>query len=258
MMEAFDRDFFLSQTKGTVPVCKIFINKETASTNLDAVELVRTGIGENALIIAETQTDGRGTKGRSFFSSAGGVFFSLILSNVDKELLNRLTPTAAVAAARAASTVSGEKVEIKWVNDIIAGGKKVCGILCEALLKGNTASAIIGVGANIYEPENGFPDELNEIAGTLCGRSGEKLLRERFTAEFLNEFFRLLKLSGEGLLNEYTARSCVLGKEIYVIKKNRKEKALAIGIANDFCLVVKYECNTIEKLLSDEVSVRIV
>lgn len=256
-MEAFDEKLLRSLTDKGVPECTIILSRETGSTNLDAKALHRSGFRGTALLAAERQSGGRGTKGRSFSSPEGGIYFSLLIPLPQPDKLPLLTPMAAVAAARAADLVSGKTTQIKWVNDILLEGRKVCGILCEAVLEPDAGGcAIIGVGADVYEPRGGFPDELRDIAGTLCGETDASGMRERFTAAFMNGFFSLLNGGADKLHDEYSKRMDIIGKTVKVTKIDREENAVVLGIANDFRLVVQYGTSFIEKLLCDEVSVR--
>lgn len=126
---------------------------------------------EGLVLIAQAQSAGRGRSGRSFFSPPGGLYMSLLLRpefSIRQSVY--LTAMAAVAAARACETLCGSPIQIKWVNDLWKDGKKVCGILTEASMdveSGLLEYAIVGPGFNLVPPPNGWPPELEGIAGSL-------------------------------------------------------------------------------------------
>lgn len=152
---------------------KTVILEETESTNSFCKELSRE-FKEDLAVIALSQSKGKGRLGRSFFSpKGGGIYISFLLHpHLNAEDCTKITTAAAVAAAKAIDFISRKNTLIKWVNDIYLDGKKVCGILTEAGFSGNAQKldyAILGVGINLYDPENGFPDDLKEKAGSVFG-----------------------------------------------------------------------------------------
>ena len=137
------------------------ILRETDSTNRVAKELARQGAPHGSRVEAERQTAGRGRLDHSFFSPQGGVYLSVILRpDVPREDRALITPMAAVAVRQAVNSITDIELGIKWVNDLYLGDKKVGGILCEAV----GDAVIVGVGLNVWEPEGGFPPELNAAA----------------------------------------------------------------------------------------------
>ena len=145
---------------------------ETDSTNKQLKELWLAGrAGEGTAVLAERQTAGRGRLGRSFFSPEGGLYFSLLLRPRDLASdAGLITVSAAVALARACDRFLPEgaaPTKIKWVNDLYRDGRKIAGILAEAVSRGNESRVILGVGLNLTLPEGGFPAELREKAGAL-------------------------------------------------------------------------------------------
>lgn len=145
----------------------------TGSTNTLLREKARDGAKEGCTVIAGAQTSGRGRLGRNFYSPPDtGVYLSILLrplSLAPSEAV-AFTTMAAVAACEAIEKVSGRQAQIKWVNDIFMDGKKVSGILTEASLRpksGKIDSIVLGIGINVYPPENGFPADLGQIAGSV-------------------------------------------------------------------------------------------
>ena len=233
---------------------KKYYFKEIDSTNEFAKrEAAKTS--KDILIISEKQTAGKGRMGRSFHSPEGGIYMSLLLHpKADKNPV-KITIMAAVAVARAIETVVGAQVYIKWVNDIYVDNKKICGILTEGSY--NTEKkifdyAVSGVGINLFRPENGFPDDIKDIAGSLLNRKDD-FKKERLIDAFLENFFEIYD-GNTDYMPEYKSRSNVLGKEIEYIKKGERIRAKAIDILNSGELVVKNE-NGIENLNSGEIKI---
>ena len=239
------------------------VRKSVTSTNTVLRELAEKNLPEGYVLVSEAQTAGKGRQGRAFFSPSGhGVYFSILLRpNLKSEEVALITPAAAVAAARAIEQISGICVGIKWVNDLFNRGKKVCGILTEASVNmedGSVDSVILGIGINITEPENGYPEAIRGIAGALLGTGGATdNIRCKIIAAVLENFWRFYKnLSKLEFLNEYRTRSTVIGRDIFVISHGEKIAAHAVAIDEKCRLVVRYENGETEILSAGEISVR--
>lgn len=230
------------------------------STNTYLKEKAISGASEGTVIIARSQSGGKGRLGRSFFSPDDtGIYMSLLLrpdSAPDASL--SITACAAVCAAEAIETVTGVHSEIKWVNDIYCHGKKVCGILTEGQIDPDTLKlsfAVLGIGINVFTPKNGFPDELSDIAASILPHSESTDILNRLTAEFLNIFSKKYKtLSDKSFLTEYKNRSCLLGKTVKVT--NSDIIGTAVDIDDDFHLILMLNDGKLMPLSSGEVSVR--
>ena len=247
----------------TAGVFRLDVRKSVTSTNTVLRDLAAEGVSEGYVVAAGEQTAGKGRQGRAFYSPARhGVYFSLLLkpgSKTDDAAL--ITSAAAVAAAQAIERVLGVRVGIKWVNDLYAEGKKVCGILTEAVFgmeSGTVESAVLGIGINITRPEEGFRKEIANVATALTDRSaGRDSERCRIIAATLDNFWRYYQnLAGRGFLDEYRARSVILGQDIFVLSGGEKRPGRAIAIDDDCRLIVRYEDGETAALNSGEVSVR--
>jgi len=239
------------------------VMKSVTSTNTVMRDLAVKGMPEGCVLAAEGQTAGKGRLGRGFHSPAGhGAYFSLLLrpgSRTKEAAL--ITSAAAVASARAIEEVMGVESGIKWVNDLLVGGKKVCGILTEAVFdmeSGMVESAVLGIGINTTRPKEGFPKSLEGIAAPLADRvEGKDGERCRLIATTLENFWGYYQnLENRGFLDEYRARSVILGKDIYVLSGSVKTPARAIAIDDECGLVVRYENGETATISSGEVSVR--
>lgn len=240
----------------------IEVKETVTSTNALLKEKAALGAPEGTVLIALSQTAGRGRFTRKFFSPAdSGIYMSILLRpRIPAESATLITTAVAVAVAEAAEKISGRKTGIKWVNDVLIDGKKICGILTEASLNiesGELDYAIPGIGLNIYEPENGFPDEIKNIAGAILEERGSGN-KSRLAAAVLESFFKYYKdISERTYLNSYRERCIVLGKQINVLSSDGTRPATALDIDENCRLRVKYSDGKEEILSSGEVSIKI-
>ncbi len=241
---------------------KISVVEVTGSTNEDMKKRAREGEDEISLLIANSQTAGKGSKGRSFFSPDGtGIYMSLLLRpDCTAEESTLLTPMAAVATALAIEKVTGTEAKIKWVNDIFVGDRKVSGILTEGEAeKGENrlSWAVVGIGINIKRPEGGFPAEIKDIAGAVY--EGTENLRNRIAAEVVNGFVHFYKrLTERSFYEEYRKRLFILSKEVTVTLADESFTATVIDLDPMFRLKVKLSDGSEKLLSSGEVSVKVV
>ena len=235
-----------------------------SSTNTVLKRMAEEGAEEGLCLIAEEQTAGKGRMGRSFYSPAGsGLYMSVLLQPMLKaaDAVN-ITACAAVAVAEAIESLAPVQAQIKWVNDVYVEGRKVCGILTEASLDSGTAAVnylVVGIGINIRPPEGGFPADLQKIAGSVFGEEEIPGLRCRLAAAVLDRLLGYYEhLQEKPWLEEYRKRSLVTGKEIRVLMPGKEpENGTAIGIGDDFSLLVQMEDGTLRRLNSGEVSIRV-
>lgn len=243
-----DREKIIANLKNKT--AEVLVFDTVGSTNDVAKELCKNG--GQYLIVANAQTNGRGRQGKSFFSPEGsGLYFSLTV-NTDSPDFNFTGVTCAVSVAvtRTIEKFTDLQPKIKWVNDIYIDNKKVCGILVQAVTEnGRISRLIIGVGININTAD--FPDELKEIAGSL----NKNIDRSILTAEIVNNILELLSEEPCEYLDEYKAKSNVLGKDIIYFKDNIPRCATAVDIDCTGGLVVEENGKKIT-LTSGEISLR--
>lgn len=234
----------------------------TGSTNLLARQAAAQGAAEGLVILAGMQTAGRGRLGRSFFSPGDtGIYMSLLLRpQLDPSQVTLVTTAAAVAVCHALEDVCDLQPQIKWVNDIFLAGRKVCGILTEAVFSSGSSSPdylICGIGINVYPPENGFPEELSSIAGAVC-TAPEPDLRNRLVAAILRHFSHYYhNLCNREFLPAYRRRSMVIGRDIDIIHGDDRIPAYVQGIDDDCRLLVRLEDGTEEAVSTGEISIRL-
>ncbi len=204
------------------------------------------------LIAASRQTAGRGRMGRSFFSPADtGAYFSLMYQPAAPlSSAVSVTGKAAVAVMRAIRGLTGRQTEIKWVNDLYLDGKKICGILTEAVSQpGSPTLIIVGIGVNLTTVD--FPDEISQRAGSLGDAT---LTREALIAAVWRELRALLQSEHGEWLQEYRAHSCVIGKPITWICDGKACHGEAVGINDRGELLVRLSDGSCELLRTGEIS----
>ena len=236
--------------------------KTIVSTNTIARQLAEKGAKEKTVVIASEQTQGRGRMGRSFYSPDGsGIYMSVVLRpNIAVSDAILVTTCAAVSVCKAIERVSGKKAEIKWVNDIYLGGKKACGILTEAAINVENAKpeyVVLGIGINLFEGENGFPEEIKDIATAVFSSQDEaEKHKNELVSHILNYFFEYYQnLTDKDFFDEYKDRMFLIGKPIKVLAQPQYD-AVVCGIDEQFCLKVCTESGEERVLNSGEVSTR--
>lgn len=232
---------------------KVYTFDEIDSTNSEAKRQVLNGVTMPSLFVADRQTMGRGRRGKSFFSK-GGLYMTLAADvGWSAEQTVKITTIAAVAVAKAIEKLTDQEVGIKWVNDIYLKGRKICGILAEAVYDndGRIKVVIIGVGVNLNV--KGFPDDISDIAGSLiCPTLDKMVLAEEISHRILD-----IIENNSDYMEYYKARSVVLGKPIAFLKNNVWYDGVATDINDAGELVVMCDNGKTEILSSGEISLRL-
>lgn len=233
---------------------------EIDSTNRYLKALAMQGEGEGTAVVADRQTAGRGRLGRSFYSLHNGLYMSILLRPEESFDFLLITAAAGVAVVRAIEALTGFKCGIKWVNDIIFKGKKLCGILAEGIFdteKNKLSCAVLGIGVNISESEGKFPDEIKDIACSLFGKNEpDKDFKLRLADRIFEEFFLIYEnIRDKKFLEDYRKYSVLTGKDIYYFSGGKKHFAKVLGIDDNAGLII-LEDNTEKVISSGEVTVR--
>lgn len=232
---------------------------KTDSTNNFAKHLALGGGTHGTLIAADCQTAGRGRRGHSFESPAGkGLYMSLILRpDCDAEKFQMITIADAVAVCLAVEDLYPESrgnIGIKWVNDVLMRGKKICGILTEALTgfeSGEIESVVTGIGINVYPCE--FPESAGN-AGSILEDDKAAFTRNELCAriaDYIMEFAE--NLDDPAIIAEYRKRSVLTGHEVSFMKGEKKCYGHADGIDDTGGLLIRNESGETETLRSGEV-----
>ena len=237
--------------------CEIVYFEETDSTNRQARLLAAEGAAHGTLVIADRQSAGRGRRGRSWISPAGeGVFMSLIVRpDVPPSGVAKLSLTLALAVSRAIERETGLDARIKWPNDIVIGGRKICGMLLEMDATAEKVRSIVaGVGINVHQRE--FDEEIAHTASSLDLMAGRRVSRSAVVRAFLEEFERAMALSDEAMMDAYRARSATIGQRVQVIGLSGTYTGMAQGITESGSLLVESDAGDVREVLAADVSVR--
>lgn len=232
----------------------VYYYSTTDSTNNCCKRILADGRQGAFLVVADKQTAGRGRQGKSFYSPPKtGIYFSLVI-RPRTSLQNAVTATtaASVAVCRAIEKLTDKKPKIKWVNDVYLDGKKICGILTEAMSNfedGTVDSVIIGIGVNINTAD--FPDTV-EGAGCL----DVNISRSRLIAGIADELLDIAGGDYKSFIDYYRSHSLVIGEKIKFIQNGRVTPALAVAIDETGGLKVALENGEHITLRSGEISIR--
>ncbi len=240
---------------------KIIYLDEINSTNREARRLGDGGAEEGTVVIADKQTGGKGRLGRTWFSPAGtGIWMSLLLKpKLPPEKVSGITLMAALSVCRAIRSATGLNTQIKWPNDLVIDGKKVCGILTEAaILDGELKFAVLGIGVNVNQTE--FPEDLPH-AWSLAMTAGREIDRARLiecSFNCLKEDYERYMRSGDlrQLRQEYETHLVNLNQPVRVLSPAGGWTGVAKGITDSGDLIVLNDRGETIAVNSGEVSVR--
>jgi len=234
---------------GTPDVIPVYYYEELPSTNLTAKEIL-TANSHHGVVLADRQTAGRGRLGRSFFSE-GGIYLSCMIPQRSLPIPSMLLTTAAAAAVCRAIKAEGFDAKIKWVNDILLDGKKICGILAETVSEGDAILGyVVGIGINIGMAD--FPDEIAETAGSL---PGDAEIKEELIESVIRNFYTAISEKPEAIVSYCTENSGVIGSRIRYFGA-KEGTGTAVGLAENGGLIVKRDDGTETVLTGGEISVR--
>jgi len=256
--------------------CEVVWFDEITSTNTHAAKLAAEGCSEGMTVVAGMQTHGKGRLGRSWESPAGkGIYMSVLLKpDVEPYETPVLTLAAAVAVSDAIKEATGLDTGIKWPNDLVIDGKKVCGILFEMMSEADRVSnVILGIGINYSQEPEDFPAELKDRAISLKTASEKGAVPPCTTPGSMPEFSRLsviravlkqldivVRMVINGRTDEVLAiwkdKSVTLGREVSFTLKGVQYSGVATDITGDGKLLVECSDGVRRELLSGEVSVR--
>ena len=232
------------------------------STNTKAQELAEKGYPSGTLVVADKQESGKGRRGRSWVSPSGtGIFMTLMIKpDINPNNASMLTLVAALAVAKAITSVTGEEAMIKWPNDIVVNGKKVCGILTEMNAQFDYINHIVvGIGINVHNES--FPEEISQMASSLMIEAGGKRFHRAqiiadtmsYFEQYYDTFLKTQDLSA--LVREYDELLVNRNKSVRVLDPKEPFDGKAMGITPKGELIV--DTWESRKLVSSgEVSVR--
>ena len=244
---------------------RIFFYETVDSTNTRALEYARANPSEDletTVFLADSQSGGRGRRGRIFVSKGGeGIFLTLLYRPKREDDLQRITARCAVSFRRAIKASTGVETKIKWVNDLYATtpsgeDKKLCGILAEAAIspEGRVIAVAVGIGVNVFS--GAVSEEIKEIATSIEEVSGKLVSREKLCAALIKEFYD--DTDENEALSEYRAASLTLNKRVTVLPHcGEIYSGYAEEINDDYSLSIRKENGELVRVFSGEVSTKI-
>lgn len=248
---------------------RILCFDEVDSTNNVAKKTASESNDEGIVIIAETQTAGKGRLAREWVSPGGkGIWMSIILRPaIPPYEVQVITLAASIAVIAAIKQVTGLKAGIKWPNDIILGEKKVCGILLEMSTEVDRVNhVIVGIGINVHQDNADFPEKLRDTAVSIRSYALDKGItipafkRSELLRVLLSELERLYESiccgNTAAVIEEWKQHNITLGREVRFVIKDRQHAGTAIDITPEGKLVVCCNDGRRMELISGEVSIR--
>lgn len=257
-------DDLLSLVQGNKVVGRdIRVFEQTASTNDIVEKLARDGVKEGVVVFAESQTKGRGRLGRKWISPPRqGLWFSLLLRpKLRPQAATQLTVAAATALFRAIRDVAGSAPEIKWPNDILIKGRKVCGVLTELSAElDNIKHLILGIGVDVNQSTAEFPPELRKIATSLKSETGRHIHRAELAAAILRELDRDYALITAGdfqrVADEWQQQCTTIGQRVSIQIGAQTIQGHAEALDDDGALLVRTQHGRLERVIGGDVTLQ--
>ena len=228
--------------------------KETESTNIIAREMADS-VEEGTVVIAESQTGGRGRIGRKWLSPEGGIWLSIILKpNIQPSYAPRITLMAGVSVAKTIRNI-GLPAKIKWPNDILINGRKVCGILTEIEAEIDMIEyCVVGIGIDANVDTESFPEEIRDSSTSLKKELGHEINRADFVRNLLSEFEALYLVFRKGgfpsILEEWRDMSATIGEWVKITTQAKTIYGEAIGVDNEGALILETDEGKLEKIVA--------
>lgn len=203
---------------------------------------------ENAIVVAKRQTAGKGTKGRSFISDKGGLYISVLRTyrNFDGAETFKIMIDCCVAVCKTVEKFNLTPV-IRWANDVLVGGRKICGTLIENILFAEGCRSVVGMGINV---NNSLPEELSEIATSLSEQTGRKVLVRKVMKTLLTNLGR------EYTVDDYKSYITWFGESVTLYMNGNPVRATALDVDQSGLLVCEID-GEIKKISSAEVGLRL-
>ena len=241
-----------------------FLHMDTVDSTNDCLKRLGRQNGQHGtVLLADRQANGHGRLGRSFQSPDGlGVYISVLLRpHCPPEKLMHLTCAAAVVMCQAVETVTGISLGVKWINDLVYGGRKLAGIMTELGFdsQGLVDYAVVGVGLNCNHRLEDFDPELREKAGSIAMICGKPVDRARMAAAMAQAFSRMdadLFTQKDAVMERYREKCVTVGQEISLIRGDEIRCGKALSVDADGALSVEFPDGHRESVNSGEVSVR--
>ncbi len=234
------------------------------STNTECKRRAVSGAPEGLVVIADGQTGGRGRLGRSFQSPPGcGLYLSALLRpRLEPQEVSDFTAWTAVAVCDGIQAACGVRPRIKWTNDLVLEGRKLCGILTELGLESETNALeylVVGIGVNVNHRPEDFSEDVRSVAVSLAQVLGRPVRRSELAAQVilaLDRMYAAFPREKQRYLDRYRAGCLTPGNRVQLVTPVSRQEATALEIDDQFRLVVELEDGTRKALSAGEVSVR--
>jgi BirA family biotin operon repressor/biotin-[acetyl-CoA-carboxylase] ligase len=234
---------------------------ETDSTNTQAKRIGENGGKHGTIVVTDKQTAGKGRRGRGWISPPGNTYFSILLyPDIKVDRASMITLVAAMAVAGAVEEYSRQEAFIKWPNDVVVNGKKICGILTESSTDLEYIQyVVVGIGINCNQKD--FDKDIADKATSVALEMGCDIVRGNLLARVFELFEKYYDLFMETedlskLKEEYNAHLINIGREVKIIDKDNEYVKKALGIDESGALIVEDENGSRDYIISGEVSVR--
>ena len=232
---------------------RIIYYASLTSTMEVAKQEAQRGAAEGTVIVADEQTTGRGRIKRTWLSPRGNIALSVILYP-NLVYLPSLIMLASLAVVGSIEAVTGLKPQVKWPNDVLINGRKVCGILIESDVQGNMVNyAIIGIGVNVNLKLSAFPDLLL-TATSLSDELGREVSRLDIIRQLLVEMERLyLTLPAESIYEQWRDRLITLGRRVCVRSDKTTYEGIAESVTRDGSLLLRHSNGSLTRIVAGDV-----
>ncbi|MBQ9421319.1 MAG: biotin--[Lachnospiraceae bacterium] len=245
------------------------------STNHEMMKLAVDGAPNGQVIIANQQKRGKGRRGRTFSSPAGqGIYMSYLMippyevkrriaSSGNNSLWSAITSWTAVTVAKTIYNLCGVRPDIKWVNDLYMNGRKICGILTQTTFDAEVSeiqNIIIGIGINVHEDYEDFPEEIRDIAGSIWSETGSRIIRAELASELIHALDEMCERwpgDMEEYLDNYRRWNIVTGRDVMVNYGDNSEQVHVDAIGDDFSLIVTDQKGEQKHLICGDVSLKL-
>jgi BirA family biotin operon repressor/biotin-[acetyl-CoA-carboxylase] ligase len=224
------------------------------------MEMAASGSPEGTVVIAETQTGGKGRLGRKWISPKGNLYVSVILRpDVPLQKAPLITLMGAVAVATAIRTTCGLEAGIKWPNDILVAGKKVSGLLTEmSAEQDRVRHTVLGIGVDVNMELETLPSEVRALVTTLAAASGRTIDRTVLLRQLLRDldrWYRIFLSNGPEVLREWRSLNLTIGNRVAVSGAGETLEGLARGIDEEGRLVIGLDDGTVRTVAAGDVTI---
>ena len=241
----FQKSLLKEKLTGKLIGHKLYYYQETGSTNDEAYRLGVAGASEGTVVVADRQTKGKGRMSRIWHSPAGSnIYTSVILRpNLKPAAAPQISLVAGVAVAETLDYYCPGRVQLKWPNDVLINGKKVCGILAQMKTGAKGVDfVIVGIGINVNIRQNQFPADIREIATSLNAETGQEISREDLIISLYENFAKwykkLLQDGFAAVKEKWLGLAPMIGQNIQVMFLDEKVSGKVLDLDEDGSLII--------------------